>query len=853
MYDPNFVFPDILTLLRKRAALHPEAIALEDVTSRDLVTYADLLRRVERMGRSLRATGGRRIGLVLPNGAQLSETLLAAACAGTALPFNPALTALEFETYFRDTRIDLVIARQDVSPMVVRLASQMGLRVLSPVALLHMVVPDVPFDPPAAQDIAMVLLTSGSTGRPKRAPLSHQNVCTSARDVARSLRLGRDDRCLSMWELFHVGGLVDLLLAPLHSGGTVIATPGFESQRFFDLLPVVRPTWFQGVPTTLGDILRQQARHGASLLGTPLRLVRSVAAPLSPNQMTALETAFGVPVLQTFGMTEAGPLITSLGLEAETRVLGSVGQSCGCDIRVVLPDGGDATPGAEGELMVRGPNVFGGYEDDQDANAAAFHGEWFKTGDLGRFDALGNLFLTGRSKDLVNRGGEKVNLREVDDALAAHPWVSEAASFAVPHPTLGEDIAAAVVLKPGVVWNASEVTNSLRASLAQFKLPASFFVVDALPRNAVGKLDRKVLAQQSKRETNPGSQSTESELEAQIAKIWAKELGLAAVSGEASFSALGGDSLAALRVLLELEKVFGLLPPEIAGNRLETVRKLAQQLTSILTLEPKPGQDCAAQDCTAFTEAHRKALLAVIAAPPVPSLRPGSGLKLANATGSRPPIIWFFNAPASEMPPFAQGLSARQPLYGGFSCAHAFDWHDPAMDGLAHAYTAELLREFPEGPFRLGGNCQGGRLAWLITKKLEAAGRTVEALAVLEYSEPDLGRFSGRLLMMFGMHSSNQHYRQIRWGEHDWHSQFVRPPVAVWIPGMHGGFFAPHTVGMLTDTVRSFFENISLSAFGIETQEGREIWSIHQDPDHFDSYVRQYCYVHGLVRPAPLK
>lgn len=711
MYDLDFVFSDILTLLRKRAALHPEAIALEDVRSRDLVTYAGLLERVERMGRSLRATGGRRIGLVLPNGAQLSETLLAAACAGTALPFNPALTVPEFETYFRDTRIDLVIARQDVSPMVVRLASQMGLRVLSPLALLHMTVPDVPFDPPAAQDIAMVLLTSGSTGRPKRAPLSHQNVCTSARDVARSLRLGSDDRCLSMWELFHVGGLVDLLLAPLHSGGTVIATPGFNSQCFVDLLPVVRPTWFQGVPTTLGDILRHQERHGTKLSETSLRLIRSVAAPLPPNQMTALETAFGVPVLQTFGMTEAGPLITSLGLEAETRVLGSVGQSCGCDIRVVLPNGRDAPPGAEGELMVRGDNVFGGYEDDQDANAAAFQGEWFKTGDLGRFDAMGNLFLTGRSKELINRGGEKVNLREVDDALAAHPWVFDAASFAVPHPTLGEDIAAAVVLNSGVVWNASEIANSLRASLAHFKIPASFFVVDVLPRNAVGKLERQTLALQLRHETDLGSQSTESKLEAQIAEIWAKELSLTQVPPEANFSAMGGDSLASLRVMLELEKMFGPIPSEIAGNRLDTVRKLAQQISSIRMLKPNPSQDRIVQGATTFTEAHRKDLLAVIAAAPLPPLRPGSGLKLANATGSRAPIIWFFNAPNSEMPPFVRGLSPRQPVYGGFSCAHAFDWYNPAMNGLAHAYTAELLREFPEGPFRLGGNCQGGRLA----------------------------------------------------------------------------------------------------------------------------------------------
>jgi acyl-CoA synthetase (AMP-forming)/AMP-acid ligase II len=294
----------------------------------------------------------------------------------------------------------------------------MGIRVLrlSPDGGLAGTRGDGPVPSPAPDDVALVLLTSGSTGRAKSVPLTHRNVCASARDVAASMSLGSSDRCLAMWEQYHVGGLVDLLLAPLVSGGVVICTPGFRTDEALRLLAEARPTWFQVVPTTLGDLVAQVRRDGRGRPGGSLRLLRSVAAALPPRLMAEAEETFSVPVLQTFGMTEAGPLITSTLPPPAPRKPGSVGRSCGCEIRIVDSGWVALPPGQTGQVAIRGPNVFSGYEDDAAANAAQFRDGWFLTGDLGRLDPEGDLFLVGRLKQLINRGGEKVNPQEVDDA-----------------------------------------------------------------------------------------------------------------------------------------------------------------------------------------------------------------------------------------------------------------------------------------------------------------------------------------------------------------------------------------------------------------------------------------------------
>ncbi len=274
------------------------------------MTYGALRDRVGLIASSIaenvrKPGGGRpRIGLVFHNGSEIAIALLASAIAGEAAPFNPASKAAELDAYFRSCRLDALIVPEDYNGPAVTIAEKSGLRLLrlQPGGGLLGITPSGNSLPaPDPDDIALVLMTSGSTGRPKIVPLSHRNVCTSAGDVSRSMNLGPDDRCLTMWEQHHIGGLVDLLMAPIASGGCIIATPGFNAPLFFELLNKAKPTWYQGVPTTLNELAIHASRHGIAAKPSSLRLVRSVAAALHPKLMGEIEALFGVPVIQTFG------------------------------------------------------------------------------------------------------------------------------------------------------------------------------------------------------------------------------------------------------------------------------------------------------------------------------------------------------------------------------------------------------------------------------------------------------------------------------------------------------------------------------------------------------------------------
>lgn len=584
-------FVDIPSLLATRSRTHASRAALETPAG-DVVTHAELAAHVAGIGAGLRAAGiptrrrRPRIAIVMPNGADLAVSLLGVTGVGEAAPFNPASTAAELDRYFQSTGIDAVLMRADANGPAVAVAEAAGLPLLRLTPRLEI----AGFEQRAAElpladadDIALVLLTSGSTGRPKIVPLTHRNVCVSAGDVCRSLRLSEGDRCLCMWEQHHIGGLVDLLLAPLSAGGSVIVTPGFDAAAFFDLLHAKSPTWFQGVPTTLNELVRQARRTAAIPQRGSLRLVRSVAAALPPTLMRELEELFGVPVIQTFGMTEAGPLITSTPLPPGKRVPGSVGASCGPDIRIVpaaaMAEGGESTGRLVGEVAIRGPNVFSGYENDDKANATAFRDGWFFTGDMGFIDADGNLHLTGRIKQLINRGGEKINPQEVDDALLCHPAVAEAATVAVPHKTLGEDVAAAVVLEG--VATADELRRFLATRIAAFKIPRQLLVLDRLPRNPVGKLDKIAISGLlATAHAETGHVAPRTDLEALVAGIWERELGVPAVGVHDDFAVLGGDSLSSVRILLAVERAIGGRVPQHVFAHASTVAAIAAELAA---------------------------------------------------------------------------------------------------------------------------------------------------------------------------------------------------------------------------------------------------------------------------------
>lgn len=583
--SPDFSPRNILSLLEAQAARYGNAAAIQ-APNGPAISYAELFRRVAGMASGLQARGvtpASRVGMVLPNGLDMAIALLGVSCASVAVPLNPAYKEAEYEAYFSETQASHLLVLEGEAPAARAAATKLGMQIIELAEDGHLAGPANPAGrtaaaAPSPDSVAMILLTSGSTGRPKRVPLTHRNLCTSACHVRDSLALTPQDRCLSMWEQHHIGGLVDLLLAPLASGGSVLCAGSFDARRFYELLAEHSPTWFQGVPTTLRELMV----HGKSAFDAApahsLRFMRSVAAALPPSLMEEIEQYFGVPVIQTFGMTEASPLITTNLLPPNLRKPGSAGKSCGPEVAIMGEQGIPLDSGAHGEVAVRGENIFSGYEDNPEANSAAFRNGWFYTGDTGYIDEDGYLFLRGRVKEMINRGGEKISPYEIEDVLSRHPAVSQVAAFSVPHPTLGEDVGAAIVIRNGSTLSEIDVREFAAERLSAFKVPKILVFLDTLPRCPVGKVRRQELADMTIKSREEGFTAPRSALEAFLAKLWAMELDLARVGIDDDFSALGGDSLSSVRLLAAIDKLLGLNFSDDVLDQLTTVRRMAQHI-----------------------------------------------------------------------------------------------------------------------------------------------------------------------------------------------------------------------------------------------------------------------------------
>jgi acyl-CoA synthetase (AMP-forming)/AMP-acid ligase II len=341
-----------------------------------------------------------------------------------------------------------------------------------------------------------MLHTSGTTSRPKLVPLSQINLTTSARNIAASLDLTAADRCLNVMPLFHIHGLIAAVLSSLGAGGAVVCTPGFDAFKFFDWLRDSKPSWYTAVPTMHQLILQRARGRGDVIESNRLRFLRSSSAALPPSLMEQLEQAFDAPLVEAYGMTEASHQMACNPLPPGERKPGSVGRGTGVELAVMDERGALLPGGDSGEVVIRGASVTRGYESNPEANAGAFADGWFRTGDQGYLDSDGYLFLTGRLKEIINRGGEKVSPREVDEVLLQHPAVEQAVTFAVPHPRLGEEVAAAVVLLGGETAGERELREHAARHLAGFKVPRRIVFVDEIPKGPTGKLQRIGLAQQ---------------------------------------------------------------------------------------------------------------------------------------------------------------------------------------------------------------------------------------------------------------------------------------------------------------------------------------------------------------------
>ncbi|MEK7403181.1 MAG: acyl--CoA ligase [Gemmatimonadota bacterium] len=449
-----------------------------------------------------------RVAIVLDNGPEMAAAFLCTASGATAAPLNPGYRADEFEFYLTDLRAKLLIVAQGKDSPCVAVAEQLSIPIARLVShpdkgagTFTLAFPGSPASDvrhptsATASDIALVLHTSGTTSRPKIVPLSNANICASAHNVARSLTLAADDRGLVIMPLFHIHGLIASLSAPLSVGGEVCCTTGFSALKFFGWLGETKPTWYSGVPTMHQAILTRAAGNSDVIKAHRLRFIRSSSSSLPTRVISELESTFGVPVIEAYGMTEAAHQMASNALPPKSRKPGTVGPSAGPEIRIADIDGKTVPVGATGEIVIRGSNVMREYENNPQANADAFYGDWFRTGDQGTMDADGYVSITGRLKEIINRGGEKISPREVDEILMEHPAVHQCVCFGMPHDMLGEEVAAAIVLKQGAQATDKELREFAKVKLADFKVPRKIVILDAIPLGATGKLQRIGLSQ----------------------------------------------------------------------------------------------------------------------------------------------------------------------------------------------------------------------------------------------------------------------------------------------------------------------------------------------------------------------
>jgi acyl-CoA synthetase (AMP-forming)/AMP-acid ligase II len=497
------------------SARHDPERPLLGAPGRPWLRYGDLGRLTAATGSALHAEGvgrGDRVAIVLPNGPEMAAAFLAVAPWAATAPLNPAYREEEFAFYLKDLGAKALILAEGEDGPAAAAAARLGLRILrlapeagGPAGAFALAGAGGATADPAparAADVALILHTSGTTSRPKIVPLTQANLVASAGHVAAALALAPEDRCLNVMPLFHIHGLVAAVAASVAAGASIWCAPGFDALRAFGWMDEARPTWLTAVPTMHQALLARAPRNREVIERVPLRFLRSSSASLPGPVMEALAETFGAPVIESYGMTEAAHQMCSNPLSRQKP--GAVGVPAGPEVRIAdeAEDRLMADPGAVGEVVISGPNVTPGYEGNPEANARAFFEaecrRWFRTGDQGAFDAEGFLTLTGRLKEIINRGGEKVSPLEVDGVLSAHPDVAQAVTFALPHPRLGEEVAAAIVLREGAETDAERQARAIRdfaaERLAAFKVPRRVLIVPEIPKGATGKLQRIGLA-----------------------------------------------------------------------------------------------------------------------------------------------------------------------------------------------------------------------------------------------------------------------------------------------------------------------------------------------------------------------
>lgn len=822
----------IFDIIRSRARQGPASAALL-APGRATLDYGGLYAQLREAGTALNEGGvgqGDRVALLMSNGPEAASAFLAVSCFATAVPVNPVFGADELRGLLRDMRIGALLADLSHDPLAQALAAEFdaalftlkvapdsaaGCFTLIRRSVQRAVSRREPCDPGAD---ALLLQTSGTTGRSRVVPLTHENIMAAVDRTVTMMALTPDDRGLCLAPFFHKQGLVSGLMLPLAAGGSVIYPPAFDPAAFFGWLDALAPTWYIASPAMHQAILEHAPAHPEILKGNRLRFIRSGASALPPPVLHELERVFDAPVIEAYGMSEAG--IACNPLPPALRKPGTVGLPI-AEVAIMGPDDEVLGVGETGEIAVRGPCVTRGYENSPLETAEQFRKGWFFTGDEGRFDADGYLEVTGRRKEIINRGGRKVAPREVEDLLRQHPDVIDAAAFPVPHPTLGEDLVAAVVLAPNTETTPQLLRNHLFHLRAAYKVPSRILVVDKIPKGTTGKLERLHLASMLDAGLRTDFVSPTSVLEAELGNIFAEVLHLETVGINDNFYALGGDSIKIVELILLLEKrLIRRVSDDIATAEL-TPAGLKTFLTTPRTSDTDVALDCPSETLILPFHPpgrHEKAgrflgrFTSLFGHGTVGFPDPAGAFELfhfigCNLKGRHPPLFWcaqnWFECNA-----LSEAIGSDQPLYGirsGFPPNRSERWRRM----LGERYARKIAEIQPDGSIMIGGNCSGAFVAWEIAQALLLRDRQVDILFLMEATI--MRPYPGRVVLLYG--NDSLAYNPFLSGNDlrpEWQSLYGSYDT-VELPGNHGSFFQPQTVPVLASTLRRYLADGCIS------------------------------------------
>jgi acyl-CoA synthetase (AMP-forming)/AMP-acid ligase II/acyl carrier protein len=582
----------------------PDKAAIEG-PDRDPMTYGGLSHLITHTVATLNDMGygkGDRIALMLPNGPEMATAFLAVMAGLTCAPLNPLYRKNELEFYLSDMSASAIILPHGVEPYVPAAARSLGIPTITLMSAGTVAgafslagekqerIHESGFTGP--DDIGLVLHTSGTTSRPKLVPGTQSGIVDSAVHIAEPLGLTGNDKCLNVMPLFHIHGLIGAVIASLVSGGSVVCTPGFSSENMMQWLHTYHPTWYTAVPTIHQHVLKQAVLNKDDMRMSGLRFIRSSSASLSPSVKEGLEEVFRVPVIEAYGMTEAAHQVSTNLLPPSIRKPGSAGIAAGLEMTILDRQGNRMPPGITGEIALRGSRLFKGYENNTEANERAFINGWFLTGDLGYLDEEGYLFIVGRIKEMINRGGEKISPCEIEEALLSGPGVADAIAFSIPDPVLGEIVGAAVILRGEQRVPPADLKKHMSDRLAYFKVPARLWIVDEIPKGPTGKIQRigmfdrlKGLAAADDNQTVTGYMPPVTPTEKILAGIWAEVLQRDRIGRHDCFLDLGGDSLLATMMISRIGRTFALKITISSVIDCDTIARLGEYIDFRLNKE----------------------------------------------------------------------------------------------------------------------------------------------------------------------------------------------------------------------------------------------------------------------------